>query len=143
METIMTTASSLQVKRAQVNTHAPSGVSNAETVDLAVITLDDLGMIRDGNLACEHVFGYQPAELTGRHISTLLPQLPETGLVLEGRIDSRLAFLCHCAFAFQARRRDGRCFASELFINHLGSHNVVVLVRCLDGRMLNGRATTA
>lgn len=136
----MATASSLQVRSPQANTHASSGVPNAGTIDLAVLNLDDLGVIRGCSRACEHVFGYLPDELTGRHVSMLLPQLPDTGLVQEGRINSRLAHLCQCAFTFQARRRDGRCFASELFINHLGSHNVVVLVRSLEASIANGDA---
>ena len=107
------------------------------------LTLDDLGVIRDCSRACEQVFGYLPEELAGRHVSMLLPQLPDTDLVQEGRINSRLAHLCHCAVAFQARRRDGRCFASELFINLLGSHNVVVLVRSLEASILNGGACAA
>lgn len=139
----MATASSLQVKNPLTNTHASSGVPNAGTIDLAVLTLDDLGVIRDCSQACEQVFGYLPEELAGRHVSTLLPQLPDTELVQEGRINSRLAHLCHCAFAFQARHRDGQCFASELFINRLGSHNVVVLVRRLEASILNGGAFAA
>lgn len=134
----MATASSLQMKFPQANTHAISGVPDAGKIDLAVLTLNDLGVIRDCSRACEQVFGYLPEELAGRHVSMLLPQLPDTELVQEGRINSRLAHLCHCAFSFQARRRDGRCFASELFINLLGSHNVVILVRSLEASILNG-----
>ena len=136
----MATASSLRVKNPQANTHASSGVPKAGTIDLAVLTLDDLGVIRDCSRACEQMFGYLPDELPGRHVSSLLPQLPDIDLVQEGRINSRLAHLCHCAVAFQARRRDGRCFASELFINYLGSHNVVVLVRNLEASILNSGA---
>lgn len=139
----MTTASSLQVKNPQANTHVSSGVSDAGKMDLAVLTLNDQGMIRDCSRACEQVFGYPPEELAGRHVSMLLPQLPDTDLVQEGRINARLAHLCHCAVAFQARRRDGRCFASELFINLLGSHNVVVLVRSLEASILGGGAFAA
>lgn len=139
----MASASNQQVKNTQVNTHASSGVSDVGTTDLAVLTLDDLGVIRDSSRACEQVFGYLPDELAGRHVSTLLPQLQDTELVQEGRINSRLAHLCHCAIAFQARRRDGRYFASELFINHLGIHNVVVLVRSLETSILNGGAFAA
>ena len=136
----MATASSLQVKIPQANAHDSSGVPDVGTTDLAVLTLDDLGVIRDSSRACEQVFGYLPDELAGRHVSTLLPQLQDTELVQEGRINSRLAHLCHCAIAFQTRHRDGRCFASELFINLLGSHNVVVLVRSLEASILNGGA---
>jgi PAS domain S-box-containing protein len=139
----MTTASSLQVKNPQANTHVSSGVSDAGKIDLAVLTLNDQGMIRDCSRACEQVFGYPPEELAGRHVSMLLPQLPDTDLVQEGRINARLAHLCHCAVAFQARRRDGCCFASELFINLLGSHNVVVLVRSLEASILGGGAFAA
>lgn len=139
----MTTASSLQVKSHQANTHASSGVLDGETIDLAVLTLNDRGVIRDSSRACEQMSGYLPDELAGRHVSLLLPQLPETDLVQEGRINSRLAHLCHCAFSFKARRRDGRCFASELFINLLGSHNVVILVRSLEASILNGAAFAA
>jgi PAS domain S-box-containing protein len=139
----MTTASSLQVKNPQANTHVSSGVSDAGKIDLAVLTLNDQGMIRDCSRACEQVFGYPPEELAGRHVSMLLPQLPDTDLVQEGRINARLAHLCHCAVAFQARRRDGRCFASELFINLLGSHNVAVLVRSLEASILGGGAFAA
>lgn len=128
----MKTASSLQVKNSQPDPHPASGMSELRTIDLAKFTLDDLGVIRDCSRVCESVFGYLPDELIGRHISILLPQLPNADLVQEGRINSRLAFLCHCAFAFQARRRDGRSFSSELFINRLDTHNVVVLVRSLD-----------
>ena len=138
----MATASSLQVKIPLENTYASTGVSNDGTIDLAVLTLDDLGMIRDCSQVCEQVFGYLPDELVGRHVSTLLPQLPETELVQEGRINSRLAHLCHCAIAFQARHRDGQCFPSELFINRLDSHNVVVLVRSLEASSLNGGSIT-
>ena len=139
----MATAIGLQVKNPQANTHASSVVPDAGTIDLAVLTLDDLGVIRDSSRACEQVFGYLPEERAGRHVSMLLPQLPDTDLVQEGRINFRLAHLCHCAVAFQARRRDGRCFASELFINLLGSHNVVILVRRLEASILNGGAFAA
>lgn len=128
----MATASILQVKSPLANTHATAGIPEARSTDLAAFTLDDLGVIRDCSRACEPVFGYMQEALVGRHISMLLPQLADTDLVQEGRINSRLAFLCHCAFAFQARHRDGQSFAGELFINRLDTHNVVVLVRNLD-----------
>jgi len=102
------------------------------TNDLAVIALDDRGVIRNGNEMCESMFGYRQDELPGRHVSTLLPQLQDTELVQGERVNSHLAFLCHSGIPFQAQRRDGRHFPIELFINRLGSHNVVVLVRSLE-----------
>lgn len=134
----MVTASSLQVKNPLANTHTLSGISEVRSIDLATFTLDDLGMIRDCSRACEQVLGYLPDELVGRHISMILPQLPNGDLVQEGRINPRLAFLCHCAVAFQARRRDGLSFDSEVFINRLDTHNVVVLVRNFEISRLKG-----
>jgi len=101
----MATASNLQVKSPRANTYASSCVPDAEAIDLVVLALDDLGMIRDCGRACEQMFGYPPHELAGRHVSLLLPQLPDIGLVQEGRINSRLAHLCHCAVSFQALRQ--------------------------------------
>jgi len=139
----MTIASNQQMKNPRAKMHVSSDVPDVGTIDLVVLTLDDLGVIRECSMACEQVFGYLPHELAGRHVSMLLPQLPDTELVQEDRINSRLAHLCHCAVAFQARRRDGQCFSSELFINRLGSHNVVVLVRSLEALKSNGRSIAA
>jgi PAS domain S-box-containing protein len=135
---VMSTAISLQVKSPQVDTDASPDAPEFVANDLASLTLDDQGVIRDASRSCEQFFGYQPDELAGRHVSTLLPQLRETELVQEDRINSRLAYLCHCATPFQARQRGGLCFASELFINRLGNDNIVALVRRLEVSILNG-----
>lgn len=101
--------------------------------NLAVIALNDTGEIHDCSHGCEEIFGYPANELAGRHVSTLLPQLGDTELVLDDRVHPRLAFLCHCAAPFEARHRNGTRFDSELFINRLDRHKVVVLVRSLAG----------
>lgn len=100
--------------------------------DLGTLTLDDHGMIRRCGAACEQLFGYRPDELAGRHVSTLLPQLDAVELVQDDRINSRLAYLCHCAIPFHARHRDCHSFLAELFVNRLDRHNVAVLVRPLE-----------
>lgn len=100
--------------------------------ELVVLSLDDQGVIHDCSAACHKVFGFLAVELVGCHVSTLLPQLPAAELVQDGRIDARLAYLCHCGFLFQARHRNGHRFGIELFINRLDHHNVAVLVRRLD-----------
>ncbi|MFN3751663.1 MAG: PAS domain S-box protein [Thiobacillus sp.] len=110
--------------------HTPAPQAQGPT-ELVVLSLDDQGVIRGCSEACHRVFGYPAAELAGCHISTLLPQLPSDELVRDGRIDSRLAYLCHCGHPFQARHRNGQHFGIELFINRLDHHNVAVLVRRL------------
>lgn len=138
----MTASRNFQGKSPLVNMKASSCVPHSGLGELAALTLDDLGLIQDCSHACEQAFGYVMNELAGRHVSMILPQLPATELVQDGRINSRLAYLCHCGVAFQARRRDGRCFASELFINRLDRHNVAVLVRSLDASAANGCAVS-
>jgi len=140
MKALMVSSSIPQVKNPLAGMNASSCIPSTGINELAALTLDDMGVIRDSSHACEQVFGYLPDELAGRHVCMILPQLADTELVRDGRINARLAYLCHCAVAFQARRRDGRHFASELFVNRLGSHNVVVLVRSLDASMANGCA---
>jgi PAS domain S-box-containing protein len=133
MESIMATASQRkQLTSVHVNAGSPFELLAAIPGELAKISLNDQGIILNCCSTCENVFGYRQDELGGRHVSTLLPCLQDTELVLEDRINSRLAFLCHCATPFQARRRDGRFFKIELFINRLGSQNVVVLVRSIE-----------
>lgn len=124
----------LYPSQARTQAYAGSPVEPLATIprDLSKITLDDQGIILNCCATCENVFGYRQDELKGHHVSKLLPCLQDTELVLEDRINTRLAFLCRCASPFQARRRDGRSFNSELFINRLGTHNVVLLVRSLE-----------
>jgi PAS domain S-box-containing protein len=90
--------------------------------EAATITLDDEGLIQDCSSTCEQAFGYPRAELLGRHVSLLVPKLEGTELVKQNHINSRLAFLCHCAIPFRARRRDGSSFASQLFFNRLDNN---------------------
>ncbi|OYX32551.1 MAG: hypothetical protein B7Z03_01800 [Hydrogenophilales bacterium 32-62-9] len=131
MEVIMPTARSLQVKNPQLNAQGSAGGPGAGSIDLAMLTLDDQGVILECGTTCESMFGYPSRALLGSPVSRLIPQLSAIELVEDERINSRLAHLCHCAIAFEARRRDGETFKSELFINRLGRHNVAVLVRKL------------
>jgi PAS domain S-box-containing protein len=133
MEIIMVaTSKRQQVAFPQGKAHFLSDVPAVDPTELAMLALDDRGVIQNCNQTCEQVFGYRQDELTGHHVSTLLPQLKDTDLVLEDRVNSRLAFLCHCAIPFHARRCDGNSFTSELFINRLSGQSLVVLVRSLE-----------
>ncbi|HMM47314.1 MAG TPA: PAS domain S-box protein [Thiobacillaceae bacterium] len=134
----MPRANMLQVNPARATPSAVPDVPDGRPSDLAALTLDDLGFIRDCSSASEQIFGYVRDALIGAHVSMLLPQLADTDLVQEGRINSRLAFLCHCAFIFEARRHDGGSFDGELFISRLDIHNVVILVRNLGAERVKG-----
>ena len=87
----MATASKrLQGKSAQFNTRSPSNIPAVVPIDLAMLALNDKGVIQNCSQTCERVFGYRQDELAGRHVSTLLPELVDTELVLEDRINARL-----------------------------------------------------
>ncbi|MCK7478033.1 MAG: hypothetical protein M0C28_11825 [Candidatus Moduliflexus flocculans] len=55
---LMATSSIPQVKTPLANMNALSCIPNAGMNELAALTLDDLGVIRDCSQACEPVFGY-------------------------------------------------------------------------------------
>lgn len=121
-----------EIRLAPTSQPPPASMLAQARGELFVLSLDDLGMIRDCSTTSAEAFGYLPDELVGKHVSIILPQLPETGLVQNGKIESRIAHRCRCGFRFEARHRDGRRFGIELFINLLGHDNVSVLVRSLD-----------
>lgn len=130
---MVTVSQCQQAKHDLLKTTRPRSETPAfVSIELVILALNDVGVIQNCNQTCEQVFGYRKNELSGCHVSTLLPQLKDIELVLEDRINSRLAFLCHCAIPFQARHRNGHVFATELFINRLNQHNVVVLLRSLE-----------
>lgn len=116
----------------RASSHVPAGPASAISDDLAMLAVDDDGRILECNLTCERRYGYRKDELEGHHIATLFPELRGFELVVDERINSKLAFLCQSSIPFQARHRSGDALPSELFINRLGRHRVVVLARSLE-----------
>jgi PAS domain-containing protein len=146
MEVPMATPASLFPQRFPRDVHFAPGV-HASAADLALLALDDAGTIKDCSAASAALFGHLPDALIGRPVSLVLPQLGDDALVLDGRVHPRLAYLCRCAMAFQARREDDSVFPVELFINRLDRHHVVVLARSLvdverDGVPARGAAAS-
>ncbi len=110
---------------------------------MAVLRLNDRGMIRDCNRAIETLFNYRRSELVWRHVSILLPQLAEMTLLQDGQPNPRLRFQCRIGRHFQALTRDGEQFASELFINFLGStenSRLLLIVRPAEPTASGGSA---
>lgn len=87
----------------------------------ATFALSENGIIDDCSVVGERLFGYHRGELTGRHISVLLPKLGRMDLRQGEHVNPRLAYLCHCGIPFEARRRDGERFACELFLSAPGN----------------------
>lgn len=94
---------------------------SAATDDPAMLTLDERGMICNCNHGAEALFKYRRSELVWRHVSMLLPELAGLGLIADGQPNPRLRFLARIGRHFEAVTRDGRHFASDLFLNCLGN----------------------
>ena len=113
-----------------------------KSAQLAVLTIDDRGMVRDCDHGGEALFKYRRSELVWRHVSILLPQLATLDLMQNGQPNPRLRFLCRIGHHLQAVTHDGEHFASEIFVNVLdnktGQGRLVLIVRrveetCCDG----------
>lgn len=97
-----------------------SGLAS-ESEDLAILTLDALGMISYCNRASETLFKYRSDELLGQQVSMLLPQLADLHLIQNGQANPRLRFLCRVGHHFQGVAKDGERITSELFFSVLDS----------------------
>lgn len=92
--------------------------------DALTLSLSDDGLIEDCSGQIGAVTGYRFHELSGRPVSTLLPDLAELELTRGGHLNPRLAYLCHCGRRFRVMRRDGTFFSGELFVLRLDDgHN--------------------
>jgi PAS domain-containing protein len=103
-------------------------ISEKET---AVLTFYDNGMIRDCNQAAGNLLGCSPSELTGQHITRLLPQLAEIKLVHGKRANSYLRFLSRIGHRFEVVSMKGTHLICELFFNdveNLGRHHLRVII---------------
>ncbi|MGE5505111.1 MAG: PAS domain S-box protein [Actinomycetota bacterium] len=76
-----------------------------ETAVDAMMVVNDQGEILSVNRAAERIFGWQPTEILGRHVSTLVPS-PETKLGRDNGVGR----------VVRARRRDGSLFPADLAI---------------------------
>lgn len=103
------TSTGLSTARAASTGERPRGW--AEPPALA---LDEMGIIQRCSESCEKLFGYASFDLVKQHISWLFPQLSGHQLVMDGRFNPMLDFLCHCGHPFQTQNRHGDTFKSEL-----------------------------
>ena len=98
----------------------------------AQLHVDQNGLICDCNAASEALFAYSHSELLGQPISTLLPELRDSELWVNGQPNPHLRFLCRLGRHFRAVTNGGALFSGELYLNFLdnpGHHLVSVIVR--------------
>jgi PAS domain S-box-containing protein len=92
---------------------------SSATCEVASLTLDESGMIRDCCRAAEKLFGYSLRQLCSQHVSALIPQLSGIEMVQEGQVNPKLAYLCRCGHLFRAESRYGDILPSELSLVRL------------------------
>ena len=120
-----------------VDSVSSGGIGNVAARDVAdgevaLLTLNGEGMIRDCDHGGEAIFGYRRSELTWRPISMLLPELAEFELVQGGQANARLRYFCRIGRHFRAVAKDGGGFACEICLNLLdntGSGRLSLIVR--------------
>ena len=107
------------------------GCTGAE-VPMAVLTLNDKGMIRECSQAAGTLLGCQPSKLLWQHVSRLLPQLAGTTLMKAGQINPHLRFLSRIGYHFDVIGLNGAHYASELFFSvaeSLGRQHLRIIIR--------------
>lgn len=113
---------------------SPSPARALEWYEPPALTMDQSGMIQTCNESCEELFGCRSLDLADQHVSCLFPQLTGHTLMMDGRLNPMLDFLCHCGHHFHTQDRQGRTFASALNfvrIEHGGRRSLRVIVRPL------------
>lgn len=87
--------------------------------NIAILTLNEDGIVCDCNPASESLFKYDHNELVSQHVSMLLPVLATLSLMQNGQLNSRLRFLSRIGYRFLSISQDRQSFSSQLFFNHL------------------------
>ncbi len=111
----------------------------AEWQEPPALALDETGFIQKCSESCAKLFGYQGPDLVKQHISSLFPQLSGHKLMMDGRFNPMLDFLCHCGHLFQTQNSHGDTFKSELSFVRIesgGQRSLRLLVRPLAGGRL-------
>jgi PAS domain S-box-containing protein len=92
-----------------------------------ILVHDETGLISHVNAAAERMFGYEPGEMVGRHVRTLVPEAEhdESGEYLA----SATARAMGATTEWQGRRKDGQTFPLELQLTAFET---------VEGRLLAG-----
>jgi PAS domain S-box-containing protein len=96
-----------------------------ETMSGAVITLNEEGFIESINPAAEHMFGYQPSEITGRCFLVLLANPDHTQFLntLTDLIQTTAGPQRETSYELSGRRKDGTVFPLSLSISRMHIEN--------------------
>ncbi len=98
---------------------------------MVVLMLNDNGLILNCNTVAEKLLGCMTSQLLWQHVSRFLPQLADTALMLNGKINPRLRFLSRIGHLFELASPNGASFPSRLFFNEVeisGLHNLCLVI---------------
>ncbi|MFZ2161298.1 MAG: hypothetical protein WAW02_03690 [Sideroxyarcus sp.] len=91
----------------------------SELNDLPALSLDERGMILDCNKQFEKQTGFEWHDLVWNHITRVFPQLTAVDFIQAGQTCPLPDYLIRCSQLYQAQKRDGATFLSNLiFIRH-------------------------
>lgn len=96
------------------NNDGTAAVAQCYESSMIEIDLDETGIIRDCNEACEQIVGFRREELVSHPISMLIRKLSEYQVVLNHDLNPVLDYICHCGMLFQVKRKAGAPFFSQL-----------------------------
>jgi len=103
-----------------------------EEDDMAVLVIDNDGMICHCNRVAGLLLNSIPRRITWLNISTILPQLKNVELVKKGTINPDLRFLSRIGHQFDVVAMNDRRFASKLYFNeveYFGRHCLRLIMR--------------
>ena len=98
---------------------------------MLVLMLNDNGLILNCNTVAGKLLGCMTSQLLWQPVSRFLPQLADTVLMLNGKINPRLRFLSRIGHLFKLTSPDGEVFPSRLFFNEVeisGLHNLCLVI---------------
>ena len=99
--------------------------------EMAILILFADGVIRNCNDEAVKLLDYLPNELTGQHISKILPQLAEIQLVQMQRVNPYLRYLSRKGHQFKIVNKEGIHFTGELLfrdMENFGQYHLRVII---------------
>lgn len=115
------------------DTNIERNTNNTNTFnDLALLTLDINGVIKDCNKAGADLLGCEPSKVTRLNISKFLPRLGEVALLKGERVNPYLRFLSRVGHQFEIIGIGGARFTSQLFFNEAenqGPHCLRIIIQ--------------
>lgn len=99
---------------------------------IAILSVQANGTISGCNQSASELLSCDASSLTWQHVSTFFPQLTETALLVDEKINPNLRFLSRIGYHFEVVAMNGMRFASKLFfvdIDHLGEHYLRLIIR--------------